>query len=112
MVEQEIERKWIITADKDTVEAVLKNYNLQRYGELRQAYIIDTPVEVRIRHMMFADGEIYWKLDSKIGKGLCRTEISNKISKEEYNDILKKLGKPEVIKDYRRYELDKYTLRI
>ena len=110
MVEKEIERKWLVKSSKEQIEEVLKHYNLKRYGELRQAYIIDKPVEVRLRHMMYADGEIYFNLDCKIGRGLARTEISNRITKEEYNNILKDIGKPETVKDYRRYEVGKYTL--
>ena len=88
MIETEIERKWLITADKDTVEKVLKNYDIKRSGELRQAYIIDKPVEVRLRHMRYNDGEEYYSLDNKIGTGLVRTELGNKISKENYDRVL------------------------
>ena len=88
MIEIEIERKWLITADKDTVEKVLKNYDIKRSGELRQAYIIDKPVEVRLRHMRYNDGEEYYSLDNKIGTGLVRTELGNKISKEDYDFLI------------------------
>lgn len=110
MIETEIERKWLITADKDTVEKVLRNYDIKRSGELRQAYIIDKPVEVRLRHMRYNDGEEYYSLDNKIGTGLVRTELGNKISKEDYDRVLEQIGKPETVKDYRRYKLDKFDL--
>lgn len=110
MIETEIEKKWLITADKDTVEKVLKNYEIKRSGELRQAYIIDKPVEVRIRHMRYNDGEEYYSLDNKIGTGLVRTELGNKITKEDYDRVLEQIGKPETVKDYRRYKLGNLDL--
>lgn len=100
--EVEIERKFLMTGFPDNVlELIYK-------ADVQQAYISVEP-EIRIRGILYMDGDTDFCRTEKSEGGIARLENEEVLRMEEYNEqieAIKKLGMEPITKDYRVYNLD------
>ena len=98
----EIERKFLMTGFPDNVlELIYK-------ADVQQAYISVEP-EIRIRGILYMDGDTDFCKTEKSEGGIARLETEEVLSMGEYNEqieAIKKLGMEPITKDYRVYNLD------
>lgn len=97
----EIERKIILTSLPDGVPI--------HHSVVEQIYISLNP-EVRLRKNLNSD--VPFHLTVKGDGTLCREEIETPITEEFYNEMVRFVGKPPIIKDYYIYHLNGHKVEV
>ena len=97
----EIERKIILTSLPDEVPV--------HRSTVEQIYISLNP-EVRLRKNL--DSDVQFRLTVKGDGTLCREEIETPVTEEFYNEMVRFIGKPPIIKDYYIYHLNGHKVEV
>ena len=84
--DKEIERKWLI--NKDKIPYNLKDSNVKVY-DIKQTYLCFDP-EMRVRDYNNGESFEYTMKTNMTKDGLIRDEVNIDITKEQYNNLIKK----------------------
>jgi adenylate cyclase len=95
----EIERKFLMDGFPTGYEVVSEQLILQ-------AYLYTSEPEVRIHRAINKHGGTDSKLTIKTGGDLSRLEIESIIKEKDFDDLLVVIGKPYIVKEYKRYKIN------